>query len=108
MWVVTENSYQLQMTEGDYGIQLPVIVEGTELTENDSLKITFKTHKNGELIFDKEYTNIENNKIQLELTQEESEKFPVGNYVYSIDWFQNNMFMCCLINQAGFKVVEKI
>jgi hypothetical protein len=41
------------------------------------------------------------------LTEEESALFRVGDYVYSIDWYQDGSFMGNLIKCAAFKVVEK-
>ena len=105
MWNVTGTS--LQMVEGDYGIQLPVTVSGTTLTASDSLRFVFKTAPNGETILTKEYTNITQNTVNLELTDAESALFSVGNYFYSLDWYQSGVFMCNIIPQAVLKVVDK-
>lgn len=105
MWAVSGND--LQMAEGDFGIQLPVTVNGTTLTASDSLKITFKTRKNGQTILEKEFTDISQNTVNLELTAAESALFPVGLYVYSLDWYQNGVFMCNIVLCAPFKVVDK-
>lgn len=105
MWLVKGND--LQMAEGDYGVKLPVTINGTELGEDDSLKFTFKTHKNGDVIFEKEYNDIVDNTIYFEFTQSESAKFPVGVYIYSLDWYQNDIFMCNIILCSTLKVVDK-
>ena len=105
MWVV--NGTNLQMAEGDYGISLPITVHGTELGGNDSLNVTIKTRKNGETILEKNYSDIEDNTVELELTQTESAKLPVGVYVYSLDWYQNGIFMCNIVLCSLFKVVDK-
>lgn len=104
MWRVHTNS--LFMAEGDFGIQLPVLVTGTTLTNSDTLKFTFKTSQNGVEILAKEFTP-ENNEVPLEFTQEESGLFPIGKYVYSLDWYQNRLFMCNLIPCGDFTVVDK-
>lgn len=105
MWLV--NGQNLQMAEGDYGISLPITVHGTELGENDSLNVTIKTRKNGETILEKNYSEITDNTVNLEFTQAESAKLPVGVYAYSLDWYQNGIFMCNIIPYGLFKVVDK-
>ena len=106
-WKVEE--YALQMAEGDYGIKLPFTINGTELTANDTIEITFKRVKNGDDILVKPYTGsaIVNNGFDLELTKEESDLFRPGCYVYRLDWYQNGIFMCNIILCGMFKVVDK-
>lgn len=105
MWYASETN--LQMAEGDYGIQIPFIVSGTTLVNGDSLKFVFKKKMNGDAILEKEYSNLEDNTANLEFTRSESELFPVGQYVYSLDWYQNGLFMCNLILGSVFRVVDK-
>lgn len=102
------NGNNLQMCEGDWGIQLPVSVDGTTFTANDVLRFTFKTQKNGELLFTKEYTDIQEGTVNLEFTEEESAQFSVGNYMYALDWYQDGAFMCNIIPAAIIKVVDKV
>ena len=104
MWNVS--GITLSMAEGDYGIALPFSVTGTTLSASDSLRFTFKTSLNGVTILEKEYTTT-NNAAELILTEEESELFKVGRYVYRLDWYQNGLFMCNLIVCGSFKVVDK-
>ena len=105
MWAVLGNT--LTMVEGDFGITLPITVNGATFEALDNLKITFKTSQNGETILTKDYTNITQNTINLELTEAESALFPVGAYVYSLDWYQNGVFLCNVIPTAILKVVGK-
>ena len=105
MWVVTNDT--IQIVEGDYGIQLPVKVGGTPLATSDSIKFTFKTAKNGDTILEKVYTDISQNTVNLEFTAAETELFPVGTYCYSMDWYVENNFMCNIIANGTFKVVDK-
>lgn len=104
-WNVTNQT--LSMAEGDYGIALPVEIIGTELGEQDSIKLTFKDSANGNEILSKTFDGITDNTVNLELTAEESALFPVGSYVYSLDWYQSGNFMCNIITIAPFKVVDK-
>lgn len=105
MWEVYKHT--LQMVEGDFGLALPFEVTGTTITASDTLRFTFKDKLNGETLLTKEYTGIQENSAQLMLTEEESAMFRVGDYVYSLDWYQDGAFMGNLIKCAAFKVVEK-
>ena len=105
MWAV--QGMTIQMAEGDYGIQLPITVSGTTLTASDALKITILTAKNGRVILEKEFTDISENTANLELTEAESALFEPRVYVYRLDWYQDGQFMCNLISEASFRVVDK-
>lgn len=109
MWIVNETNHDLQMARGDFGIDLPFIVEETELTSHDSIKFTFKKLKSNEVLLEKEYTgeDIQSNTVNLNFTEEDTKKFPVGLYAYGVDWYQNGSFMCNLIEAATLKVVDK-
>ena len=95
------------MTEGDYGIELPVTISGTTLSASDSVKITIKSAVNGTVILEKAFTAITENTINLALAEEESELLTVGAYVYTLDWYQDGVFMCNIIPSAIFEVVDK-
>lgn len=95
----------IQMVEGDYGIELPITINGTTLGEQDSIKITFKS--GSDTILEKEFSNIVDNTVSLVLTEAESALFNVGNCSYSLDWYQDGLFMCNIIPSASFKVVGK-
>lgn len=98
---------EIQMTEGDYGLQLPVTISGTTLTASDEILFTLKNKLNGDTVLTKTYTDIQDNTFNLEITEAESALLSVGNYVYSLDWYQDGAFMCNIIPLAGFKVGEK-
>lgn len=104
MWVTTANG--IQMTVGDYCIELPITIVGTTITSSDSVKMRFKD-LDGSVVLEKEYSNIAQNTFNFELTEEETALFPVGVYSYSMDWYQNGNFMCNLIPIGLFKVVGK-
>lgn len=105
MWVV--NGENLRMAEGDFGIDLPFSFSGIAIGSQDRFKFIFKDTKNGTEILTKDLDPSDDNKIYLFFTQEESSRFPIGSYVYSLDWYQNGMFLCNLILCASFKVVDK-
>ena len=106
MWAVI-NWHSIKMTEGDYGIQLPIVISGATLTANDEIKLVIKSSINGTAIVEKTFTNISNNTVNLMLTEAESALLPVGSYVYLLDWYQDGAFLCNIIPWATFKVVEK-
>ena len=105
MWNVSGTT--LVMAEGDYGIKLPVTISGATLSASDSLRFTFKNQMNGDIMLVKDFDNVQQSTVNLELTEAESALFPVGNYVYSLDWFQDGNFMCNIIPTASIKVVDK-
>lgn len=103
-WTVMGND--LQMAEGDYGVQLPITISGMEFSAADCVKLTIKTAKNGEVILEKDFTNIQHGTINLELTAAESALFGVGAYVYRLDAYQDGNYLNNIIPLAAFKVVD--
>lgn len=103
MWNV--NGTTLNMTEGDWGVKLPVTVTGVTFTANDSVRI--KIQRGETTIIEKEYTNITQNTFDLEFTEAESALLPVGSYLYSLDWYQDGAFMCNIIPSGMFLVGDK-
>lgn len=105
MWMV--NKHSLQMTEGDWGVELPISINGVTLTDQDEVLFTVKTVNNGTKLLEKTFSNITDNTVRLSFTEAESALLPRGVYVYSLDWYQNNVFFCNIIPSAEFKVVDK-
>lgn len=106
MWVVSKE-HTLQMTEGDYGVELPITIKGITLTQNDEIVITVKNRNNCNTVLVKSFTGIENNTVRFELTAEESALMKVGAYTYTLDWCQDGNFMCNIIPSAAFIVADK-
>ena len=106
-WSANDETNELSMARGDFGIQLPIKIEDITLASGDSIKIAITSRMNGTAIIEKEYTNIQNSTVNLELTEAESAKLPVGNYFYILDWYQDGNFMCNIINDGVFRVVKK-
>ena len=52
-------------------------------------------------------TNITDNTVSLEFSEADSSLLPVGKYVYRLDIYQDNAFMCNVIPIASIKVVDK-
>ena len=103
-WSVIVNN--ITMVEGDFGVELPITVTGATCTNADVLRLTFKDKMNGTTILEKEYSPADG-AINLVFTEEESTLFPIGSYVYALDWFQNGEFMYNIISCATLKVVDK-
>jgi len=108
MWaLITDEGANVSFVEGDYGIILPIIVDGIEIDPSDSVKVTVKDGKNGNTVVEKVITGIEDNTIPLSFTAAESSSLPVGKYVYNLDWYHNSTFLCNILNNAMLKVVDK-
>ena len=105
MWTVNRQS--LKMVEGDWGVELPISISGVTFTASDQVLFTLKTNDNGETVLTKTFSNITQNTVKLEMAEEDTETLEVGNYVYSLDWYQDGTFMCNIIPSAVFKVVDK-
>ena len=106
MWKVIREPNDISMTRGDFGVQLPIKVNGVAFAASDSVKVTIKSIN--AVVIEKVYTDIANNTVDLELTESESALLPIGSYKYSLDWYQNGAFMCNIIPFAEFKVVDKV
>lgn len=105
MWNVSDLT--IKMAEGDWGVALPIAVTGTTFTAADELAFVIKTKMNGDEILTKTFGTITQNTISLELTEAESALLPVGGYVWRLDWYQDGAFLCNVVPNATFKVVDK-
>lgn len=101
------NGSSLQMCEGDYGVAIPMKVRGVTLDAVDSVRVTIKTEKNGATVLTKEYSSISDNTVNFQLTAAETDKLPVGDYIYVLDWYRSGTFMYNLLPAATLKVVDK-
>lgn len=104
MWA--SDGYSITMTAGDYGIKLPVMLSNITITSADEFSI--RITKGGAAIVELTFSDIQDNTFDIELTREQSDKLRVGNYLYSLDWYQNGHFMCNIIPTSSFKVVTKV
>ena len=102
MW--NSNGNAIRMVEGEYGVDLPLTINGVTLTANDELRLAIK--QDGQTVLEKTYAEIVDNTINVRLTEAESETLPTGKYLYSLAWFQDGVFLCYLIEKAPFEVVD--
>lgn len=105
MWNINGND--IRMTEGDWGVELPIEISGATFANNDEIVFTLKDAVNGNVVLEKTFSDIAQNTITLEITENETEHLSVGAYVYSLDWMQDGAFLCNIIPASYFKVVEK-
>lgn len=97
----------ISMIEGDYGLELPITITGTEISEDEQIKLTI-ADSSDEIKIEKIYSNIADNVINFSLTKSESEKLKSNKkYFYSIDWYRNEQFLGNVINGYEFNVEEK-
>ena len=95
------------MTEGDFGLDLPIKINGATFETNDKIKMLIKHQKNGLALIEKEFQNIQNNTINFFLTKEESSILKPVDYVYILDWYRNNDFLCNIVPDGTFQVEDK-
>lgn len=106
MWAVKGNN--IEMTEGDWGVALPITVSvGSSISASDQLKLEILDGHNGNVIISKDYSNISYDTIRLTLTQAETAKLKPRSYVWRLDWYQAGSFLCNVVPEASFKVVDK-
>ena len=103
----------IKMTEGDYGVILPIELE-TENEEtfdvDDFFAMKIYDGLNTLPLITKiyEYSEFENDTIPFTLTQEETALLKVGNeYIYDIEWYQNDIFQCCIVEKKSYGITEK-
>lgn len=107
MFIECDDETKIKMVEGDFGIVLPIEIEGIEIAPEDIFSIKIFKDINEELIIEKTYDNVTNNTINFELTKENSEKLKVGRYYYDLDWYQGEKFLGNLVAKSTYTVIEK-
>lgn len=104
-WNVQNSS--IEMTEHDFGIALTFKFSGFKVEAGDSIIFTLKKEADGESILTKTFDNVVDNTIELLLTEEDTALLNPGDYVYTLDWYKQNVFMYNIFEDASFKVVNK-
>lgn len=105
MW--DASGINISMVEGDFGVGLPILIEGATLGANDSIMVKIKRKADGRLMLTKDFNSIQDNQIELILTEAETQQLRIGEYIYSLDWYQNGSFLCNVIPFGAFRVVDK-
>ena len=108
MWnTKSKGSTDITMTEGDFGVSIPIVVQGITIGSGDSVLLTIKKTRNGSAYIEKVFTDIVANTIDLSFTESETDDLKVGSYVYTLDWYKGSQFMYCLVNNGKLKVEDK-
>ncbi len=105
--MITAEDTEIKMTEGDFGVALPIEISVEQLTADDVFSIKIFKSINTEPLIIKEYSNIKDNIIEFKLTKEDSLKLSVGKYKYDLDWYQGESFLENIIAKENFIVEEK-
>lgn len=108
MWSGT--ALHLEMTEGDYGITLPLTVSGITMNPSDYLSLAVKTVKNGDALIEQTMSVSEKTDdpvFGLVFSEEQSELLTPGRYYFTLDWYRNGEFYCNIIPDGILKVVDK-
>ena len=100
-----ESGLSLQMAEGDYGVPLTIEFEGITFTARD--QIDFVICRGEVELITKTFSDISNNTVELVISREETERLPVGRYLYRIDWYQDYAFMDNLAPNGLLIVIDK-
>ena len=103
-WKTCKTNSNLEMDSGDFGVVLPFTVKGTTVTASDCFRFVFKG-ADGATILTQTYADVQNNTINFVLSAAESALFPVGSYLYDLEWYQDGAFQDRLISSALFRVV---
>lgn len=78
------NGTYLKMNEGDYGDILTFkLIEGT-IYRTDDIKFVIEDYKTKEDIVTIECTYVDDNSFEMSLTQEDTNKLSIGNYLWGI------------------------
>ena len=104
-WYTSDTSLQITMAVDDFGVELPINFEDISFSVND--KLNFVIVSGDTEIISKTFENIQNNRIKLVITQEETARLPVGRYDYRLDWYQDDVFMDNLAPMGVFSVIKK-
>lgn len=107
MFIKSSNELEIKMIEGDFGIVLPIEIEGITISNDDELSFKIFENINEVPIISKTYNNISDNTINFKLTKEESQLLKVGYYFYDIDWYKGESFLGNLVAKETLSVLEK-
>ena len=105
--MIRAENKKIMMTEGDFGLSLPITISGAEISNDEVIEFFIKNNNGDEVIKSKKYNNINNNTFDLVFTKEESNLLKKGIYLYYLDWYKDNEFLGNIINGEVFEVEEK-
>lgn len=96
------------MDYADYGITLPIDVEGTDFEATDTMIFELKKSSDSPSIITKEFTNeLESTSLFrffLEFSKKEAESLFPGNYVYYVRYLKDGDVRDTVIDGDDFKI----
>lgn len=105
MWKASGTT--IEMAEGDYGISLPIKINGITFGESDSVKFRVTDGRTRQELLELDFDHITQNTVEIVLTEAQSEALPAGEHSYTLDWYRDGVFMCNIIPFGVFRVVKK-
>lgn len=99
---------RISMDAYDYGITLPIDVEGTNFEEDDTMLFELKKSSDSNSLIVKEFSNELQStdlfRFFLEFSKEESESLFPGNYVYYIRYLKDGNVRDTIVDGDDFKI----
>lgn len=99
MFRISENTLEIAMDKADFGVIL-----GINFSDINGTDIKFKIYNEEGTLVEKTFENINNNRIELKLTQEESNKLVEGTYNYDIYQYKEGVLKNTLLKEKVFIV----
>ena len=103
--MLKEQSMKITMAEGDYGEELPFVIKGENIEENDIFE--FKIKKADNVIIKKEYT-LTDNVFLLSFTEEESKLLTTSNYEWGLKQFREGKLVNTIVLSSMFSVLRGV
>lgn len=97
---VVDNNLKISMNEGDFGVIL-----GINFTDVNETDVVFKIY-NKEMLLEKTFENVTDNKVELKLSKEDTSKLTVGTYNYDIYQYKEGILKNTLLKGKTFVVKE--
>ena len=109
MWnTKSKGSTDLTMTEGDFGVEMSIEIDGLSISSSDTIELVVKKTRNGKAVLEKTFEINDDNTIDLVFTEAETDDLKVGTYIYRLDVYRNGVFMYNVVNNSKLKVEDKI
>ena len=104
MFKTKANNTKISMNEGDFGLVLPISF--SKLEDGAMIKIIIKKQDEEETeVLNLDFTATDN-KIDFELTEEQTKKLHEGDYFYDVKQYKEGVFQNTLLVDGIFIVEE--
>lgn len=100
-----EGKYTLVLDDGDYGIGVAIELNNFKFTDADSVIFTIRRKRlDKDIVIQKQYDNIQDNKVLLLISKEESELLTENIYHWELEIYRNNAFLMTIGKNLDFIV----